>query len=46
MTRKKVTILALQEKKARGEPIAMITAYDYPGAAGGRPGRDGFDPGR
>ena len=29
MTRKKMTILALQDKKARGEPI---TAYDYPGA--------------
>jgi 3-methyl-2-oxobutanoate hydroxymethyltransferase len=32
MTRKKVTILALQEKKARGEPITMVTAYDYPSA--------------
>jgi hypothetical protein len=32
MTRKKVTILALQDKKMRGEPITMITAYDYPGA--------------
>jgi hypothetical protein len=27
-----MTILAPQEKKARGEPISMITAYDYPGA--------------
>lgn len=28
--RKKVTIVDLQEKKARGEPITMVTAYDYP----------------
>jgi 3-methyl-2-oxobutanoate hydroxymethyltransferase len=41
MTRKKMTILALQEKKARGEPITMITAYDYPGAlAADRAGLD------
>lgn len=32
MTRKKVSILALQEKKTRGEPITMVTAYDYPSA--------------
>jgi len=32
MTRKKMTIVTLQEKKARGEPITMITAYDYPSA--------------
>jgi 3-methyl-2-oxobutanoate hydroxymethyltransferase len=32
MDRKKVTIPALQAKKRRGEPITMITAYDYPGA--------------
>jgi 3-methyl-2-oxobutanoate hydroxymethyltransferase len=32
MTRKKMTILGLQEKKTRGEPITMVTAYDYPSA--------------
>lgn len=32
MDRKKVTIPTLQAKKRRGEPITMITAYDYPGA--------------
>ncbi len=32
MTRKKVTIRTLQEKKQRGEPITMVTAYDYPSA--------------
>ncbi|HEY64849.1 MAG TPA: 3-methyl-2-oxobutanoate hydroxymethyltransferase [Caldilineae bacterium] len=32
MTRKKVTIISLHEKKRRGEPITMITAYDYPSA--------------
>jgi 3-methyl-2-oxobutanoate hydroxymethyltransferase len=30
--RKKVTITELQAKKARGEPITMLTAYDYPSA--------------
>jgi ketopantoate hydroxymethyltransferase len=41
MPRKKTTILALHEKKARGEPITMITAYDYPGAlAADRAGLD------
>ncbi|MCU0508940.1 MAG: 3-methyl-2-oxobutanoate hydroxymethyltransferase [Anaerolineae bacterium] len=29
---KKTSILSLQDKKARGEPITMITAYDYPSA--------------
>jgi 3-methyl-2-oxobutanoate hydroxymethyltransferase len=41
MPRKKTTILALQERKARGEPITMITAYDYPSAlAADRAGLD------
>lgn len=30
--RTKVTILDLQDKKARGVPITMVTAYDYPTA--------------
>lgn len=30
MERKKVTIVDLQEKKERREPITMVTAYDYP----------------
>lgn len=29
VTRKKVTTLTLRKKKARGEPITMLTAYDY-----------------
>lgn len=32
MARKKMTILGLQAKKVRGEPITMVTAYDYPSA--------------
>ncbi|MBI5563666.1 MAG: 3-methyl-2-oxobutanoate hydroxymethyltransferase [Chloroflexi bacterium] len=32
MDRKKVSIPHLHAKKQRGEPISMITAYDYPGA--------------
>jgi 3-methyl-2-oxobutanoate hydroxymethyltransferase len=31
-TRKKVTTLTLHQKKERGEPITMLTAYDYPTA--------------
>ena len=29
-TRSKSTILSFQKKKQRGEPISMLTAYDYP----------------
>lgn len=32
MNRKKISILDLQEKKRRREPISMLTAYDYTGA--------------
>ncbi|HSD83273.1 MAG TPA: 3-methyl-2-oxobutanoate hydroxymethyltransferase [Anaerolineae bacterium] len=32
MDRKKVSIPSLYAKKQRGEPLTMITAYDYPGA--------------
>ncbi|HSO13431.1 MAG TPA: 3-methyl-2-oxobutanoate hydroxymethyltransferase [Anaerolineales bacterium] len=32
MARKKVTTLACRQKKARGEIITMLTAYDYPTA--------------
>jgi 3-methyl-2-oxobutanoate hydroxymethyltransferase len=31
-TSPKVSILDLQQKKAEGRPITMLTAYDYPGA--------------
>jgi 3-methyl-2-oxobutanoate hydroxymethyltransferase len=31
MARRKTTILDLQEKKRKGEPITMLTAYDYSG---------------
>ncbi len=30
MSRKKITILNLKSKKEKGEPITMLTAYDYP----------------
>ncbi|MCG2785864.1 MAG: 3-methyl-2-oxobutanoate hydroxymethyltransferase [Anaerolineae bacterium] len=30
--RKKITTLTLRQKKERGEPISMLTAYDYPSA--------------
>lgn len=32
MTHHKITILDLQAKKARGESITMVTAYDFPSA--------------
>ena len=32
MTRPPVTLRTLAEKKAAGEPIVMVTAYDYPSA--------------
>jgi 3-methyl-2-oxobutanoate hydroxymethyltransferase len=32
MDRKKFTVLDLEAKKRRGEPITMLTAYDYTGA--------------
>jgi 3-methyl-2-oxobutanoate hydroxymethyltransferase len=31
-TRKKITVQTLRQKKARREPISMLTAYDYPTA--------------
>jgi 3-methyl-2-oxobutanoate hydroxymethyltransferase len=30
--RKKITTLAIRQKKERGEPISMLTGYDYPTA--------------
>jgi 3-methyl-2-oxobutanoate hydroxymethyltransferase len=30
--RKKITTISLRQKKERGEPIVMLTAYDYPTA--------------
>ncbi|MGB9662096.1 MAG: 3-methyl-2-oxobutanoate hydroxymethyltransferase, partial [Moorellaceae bacterium] len=32
MVRRKITLPQLQEMKARGEKITMVTAYDYPSA--------------
>ena len=32
MNGKKVSILDLQKKKEAGEPISMLTAYDFPSA--------------
>jgi len=32
MAEKKITVRTLQRKKRRGEPITMMTAYDYPTA--------------
>lgn len=32
MSRKKVTVIDFQTRKQRGEPISMLTAYDYTGA--------------
>ncbi len=32
MSRKKTSILVLQEKKVQRDPITMVTAYDYPSA--------------
>jgi 3-methyl-2-oxobutanoate hydroxymethyltransferase len=32
MTRKKTTLLTLNEKKRSSQPITMVTAYDYPSA--------------
>jgi 3-methyl-2-oxobutanoate hydroxymethyltransferase len=32
MSRKKITILDLQKKRDKQEPIVMVTAYDYPSA--------------
>jgi hypothetical protein len=43
--RKKVTTLTYRQKKERGEPITMLTAYDYPSHGTGS-SRDRFHFGR
>jgi 3-methyl-2-oxobutanoate hydroxymethyltransferase len=32
MSRKRISILDLQRKKSSGQPITMLTAYDFTGA--------------